>query len=110
MKVVKVADIKSGQFYLGDPGKLRQLLGQGFACWARAREQGLDVQGFVPGVYYARLGMFDWGQPIIEGTTAWAEAWRWVMEAARRDREPHPGPWCLGCWDKKDCAKNPEAA
>jgi hypothetical protein len=103
MKLVRVADIKTGQFYLGDPGRLRQVLAQGFAAWERAG----DCQGFIPGIYYARTGHFDWGQPIVEGTTAWAEAWRVVLEAAKRDTEPHAGAHCLGCWDKKACPSNP---
>ncbi len=102
--LVRVADIKTGQFYLGDPARLRQVLAQGFAAWERDGK----CEGFVPGVYYARTGCFDWAQaPLLEGTTAWREAWRWVLEAARRDTLPVPGGHCLSCWDRKFCPQNP---
>lgn len=109
MRVVRVADIKSGATYLGDPTRLRQVLGQGFACWSRARSKGDMVDGFVPGIYYARTGLFDWGKPIIHGTPAWDEAWEMVVESARRDQKPYPGAWCLGCYDKEDCRSYPGA-
>lgn len=101
-EAVRVCDIKTGQFYLGDPGKLRQVLAQGFAA---ASLHGAGA--FRPGIYYARTGHFDWGQPVTKGSAAWAEAWRVVLEAAKRDTDPHPGAHCLGCWDKKSCPSNP---
>lgn len=100
--LARVCDVKSGQFYLGDPGKLRQVLAQGFAATDKLR-----TDGFIPGIYYARTGHFDWGHPIVKGTAAWDEAWRVVLEAAKRDTDPHPGAHCLGCWDKKACPSNP---
>lgn len=100
--LARVCDIKTGQFYLGDPGSLRQVLAQGFASVSK-----LDTAGFIPGIYYARTGLFDWGRPVVKGTAAWDEAWRVVLEAAKRDTEPHPGAHCLGCWDKKACASYP---
>jgi hypothetical protein len=99
---VRVCDIKTGQFYLGDPARLRQVLAQGFAA---ASLYGAGA--FRPGVYYARTGHFDWGQPVLIGEPSGDEAWRYVLDAAMRDTEPHPGAHCLGCWDKKACPANP---
>lgn len=110
LSVLSVADIKTGQFYLGDPARLRQVLAQGFAAWSRAgggwAASGKPM-GFRPGIYYARTGHFDWGDSLTAGTTAWDEAWRYVLDAAMRDTDPHPGAHCLGCWDKKACPANP---
>lgn len=109
LSYVSVVDMKTGITYLGDPSKVRQILGQGFAVWARAWSRGLRPAGFRPGIYYARLGCFDWGDQLTAGSRAWDEAWRWVREAALRDKKAYPGPWCLGCWDKKECKSYPEA-
>jgi hypothetical protein len=99
-----VCDIKTGQFYLGDPSKLRQLQGQGLAAAARAGMSRLRV-----GVYYARLGMFDWSPIAAEGDALWVQWQREVVEAATMPPAPRPGPWCLSCWSRKDCPNNPEA-
>jgi hypothetical protein len=104
--IVRVADIKTGSSYLGDPGKLRQVLAQGFAALSR----NPHADAFVPGVYYARTGQFDWGQPLEAATPEYQEAWRWVLDAAKRDATPRPGPHCLSCWEKKQCPANPEIA
>ena len=105
--LVYVDDIKTGQFYLGDPKLLRQLLGQGIAATLRAK-----ADGFVPGIYYARLGIFDRGdgEPILRGTHEWDQAWDWVVAAAKMPATPQPGPWCLSCWEKKDCDAYPGRA
>lgn len=102
--LVHVDDIKTGQFYLGDPKKLRQLLAQGIAATLRA-----DADGFVPGIYYARLGMFDRGdgEVIWRRSHEWDQAWAWVVEAAQMPATPQPGPWCLSCWEKAECSANP---
>jgi hypothetical protein len=99
-EIIRVCDIKTGQFYLGDPSRLRQVLAQGFAAADRS-----GAPAFIPGVYYARTGHFDWGQPVrAEPDT---EEWRYVLDAAMRDTQPRPGAHCLGCWDKKACPAKP---
>lgn len=104
--VARVADIKTGQFYLGDPAKVRQILAQGFAAASMA-----DAVGFIPGVYYARTGHFDWGHEQVIRVSgedfAMSEPWRMVLEASKRDTAPHAGPHCLGCWERKQCNASP---
>jgi hypothetical protein len=102
--VVSVDDIKTGSFYLGDPKLLRQLLAQGIAATLRAA-----ADGFIPGIYYARLGIFDRGdgEPIWRNSHEWDQAWAWVVESARMPAEPMPGAWCLSCWSKNDCVAYP---
>lgn len=103
-ELVHVDDIKTGQFYLGDPKLIRQLLAQGIAATLRAR-----AAGFVPGIYYARLGIFDRGdgEPILRGSHEWDQAWSWVSASARMPAEPQPGGWCLSCWEKNECTAYP---
>lgn len=98
--VLKVCDIKTGQSYLGPPDRVPQLQGQGLALGLRSCASGWDVR---VGVYYARLGMFDWGH--VHSATWWQDA---VRDAALRDTEPRPGVHCLGCWSKRDCGSYPE--
>lgn len=99
---LRVCDIKTGQSYLGEPARIRQVLGQGFAAadrWA--------VPAFQPGIYYARLGLFDWG-PLIElGSELAAAAWADVVQAAKMSSDPNPGAWCMGCWEKNECSAFP---
>ncbi|HKO84900.1 MAG TPA: hypothetical protein VJ140_10160 [Actinomycetota bacterium] len=102
--VVAVDDIKTGQSYLGDPKLLRQLLAQGIAATLRA-----GAEGFVPGIYYARLGIWDRGdaEPIWRDSHEWDQAWDWVVEAAQMPAQPQPGAWCLSCWEKDGCEGYP---
>lgn len=107
--IVHVADIKTGQFYLGDPSKLRQLQAQGLACLLRETLNQPGLHSVKIGVYYARLGMFDWAPTLAAGTAEWNAAWLDVLNAAKLPATPRPGAHCLGCWDKKACPANPEA-
>lgn len=89
-ETVRVVDIKTGRDYLGRPDRIVQLLACGFAAALRG-----GFLGFRVGVYYARAAAFDWAPtiPVLD-----RDAWRLVVDAARRDNEPHPGAHCLGCW------------
>jgi hypothetical protein len=102
--VVDVVDIKTGSSYLGEPRQLRQLIAQGIAATLRA---GAD--GFIPGIYYARLGVFDRGdgQVIWRNSPEWDEAWDHVATAARMPATPQVGGWCLSCWEKDACPAYP---
>lgn len=103
-EVVYVDDLKTGQYYLGDPKLIRQVLGQGIAATLRAK-----ANGFLPGIYYARLGIFDRGdgEVIWRGSDEWDQAWAWVVASARMPAEPQPGGWCLSCYSKNDCTAYP---
>jgi hypothetical protein len=103
-EVLLVDDIKTNNNYLGDPKLLRQLLAQGIAATLRA-----DAAGFIPGIYYARLGIFDRGDgdPIWRGSDEWDLAWDTVVAAAKMPDEPQPGPWCLSCYEKRACGSYP---
>jgi hypothetical protein len=103
-ELVQVDDLKTGQSYLGDPKLIRQLLAQGIAATLRA-----GAAGFIPGIYYARLGVFDRGdgEPIWRGSDEWDQAWDFVVSAAKMSSDPRPGGWCLSCWEKNDCSAFP---
>jgi len=56
---------------------------------------------YVPGIYYARDGIFEWGDPIDLGSDAAAEAFAAVKHAAELPPEPRPGDHCATCWEKR---------
>lgn len=99
---VRVCDIKSGQSYLGEPGRIRQVLAQGFAAARRWR-----TSAFQPGIYYARLGVFDWGPVIALDGELGRATWDDVVDAAKLPSDPRPGAWCMNCWEKKECSAYP---
>lgn len=100
---LQVIDVKSGSVYLGPPDQIRQLQAQGLAAACRA-----EVGAFRIGVYYARLGLFDMSERIEVTGPVGTRMWDDVRRAATMDSEPHSGPWCLGCYSKRDCVSNPE--
>lgn len=104
--VLHVDDIKTGKYYLGPPDRVTQVLAQGIAATLRA---GAD--GFIPGIYYARVNQWDRAKkPILYGSPGWTEAWEQVKAAALLPSKPIPGGHCLDCWSKKLCKSNPEVA
>jgi len=102
---LNVCDVKTGAYYLGPPEQIRQVLAQGFAAAERA-----CVRSFRPGIYYARVGLFDWGPVLEKGKPEWEKAWEAVVTAAKLPKKPLPGAWCLTCFSKRDCREAPEGA
>lgn len=60
-----------------------------------------DARAFVPGIYYARDGIFDWGDPVEMGSEAAAEAFAAVKAAAELPPKAIPGDHCASCWEKR---------
>lgn len=58
---------------------------------------------YVPGIYYARDGVFDWGDIVALGSPEWQQRLDEVREAALMDETPRPGSHCAACWDRKRC-------
>lgn len=97
-----VCDLKSGQSYLGDPWSVPQLVAQ--AVSALALETSAAKWSSVKlGVYYARLGLFDFGAGP-RPSEAVGKLFPVVADWALMTNEPRPGPHCLSCWEKKHCA------
>lgn len=99
--VLYVCDIKTGASWLGPPENVPQLQAQGLACLYRVDPNVADAVRV--GVYYARLGIFDWSG-LLDTTSAWAN----VRARAKMTTEPRPGSWCLSCYSRKECEANPE--
>jgi hypothetical protein len=100
--ILHVCDLKSGQSYLGPPDDVRQLRAQGLALWLRGETRPRAVK---VGIYYARLGMFDWARLSENPINDWYSS---VKNAANRSTEPNPGPHCLSCYSRRECSANPE--
>lgn len=100
--ILHVCDLKSGQSYLGPPDDVRQLRAQGLALWLRGETRPRAVK---VGIYYARLGMFDWARLSENPINDWYSS---VKNAANRSTEPNPGPHCLSCYSRRECMANPE--
>lgn len=67
-----------------------------------ALAQKWKARAYVPCVYYAREGRWDVGDEVelpgeAHGILTDIEA------AAALDSQPHPGPHCSDCWERKNC-------
>jgi hypothetical protein len=99
-----VVDIKTGQSYLGDPWDVPQLVAQAVAATALARQDSgvLALSSVRLGVYYARLGVFDFAP--ARSAESVSKLFPAVAEWGLMDTTPRPGGHCLSCWEKKNCA------
>jgi hypothetical protein len=99
-----VVDLKTGQSYLGDPWEIPQLVAQAVAATKlHNRINGRTIARVKLGVYYARLGIFDYGSGPRDLNTV-ENLWDSVYHWATMSNEPRPGGWCLSCFEKKQCA------
>jgi hypothetical protein len=100
--MLRVPDIKTGKWPVAPAAANLQVNAAGLALCQR-----FFARGYVPGVYYARDGAWDWGDPVEVGTPAWNIQMSAVMEAAKLPPEPRPGDWCGQCWEKRACPMGP---
>jgi hypothetical protein len=99
---LNVVDWKTGQGYLGKPWDVPQIVAQAVCAAKLAKQNGLDITHVRAGAYYARLGIFDMEtRGISEVDDMFERVKTWAMMDPSL---PRPGGWCLGCWDKKECA------
>ncbi len=93
---VHVVDVKTGVKYLGDPWTIPQIVAQTYAIAV------LDGAGAVsPGVYYARLGIFDHGE---ERSGSDREMWlKDIRRWATQPNDPVISGACLSCYSNKAC-------
>jgi hypothetical protein len=92
-----VVDWKTGKWPVTPAGRNLQINAAGIARANRITAR------YVPGIYYARDGVFDWGEPVELGSLAHAEIFADVKAAALLDETPRPGPHCGNCWERKAC-------
>jgi hypothetical protein len=60
---------------------------------------------YVPGIYYARDGRFDWGEPVELAGDGAAQMFAEIKSAAELPPKAIPGDHCADCWErrKKTC-------
>lgn len=96
--VLRCIDLKAGKWPV-DPARTNlQVNAAGMALALRA-----FAKTYIPGVYYARDGAFDWGQPVDIGSQEHREMFAEVKAAALLDEKPHPGSHCGKCWSRAKC-------
>lgn len=101
--VLYVVDWKTGKWPVTPPPANLQI---NAACIALATDilaGDTMAHTYVPGVYYARDGVFEWGEPVEIGSLAHAEIFGDIRTAALLDNEPRPGDHCGNCWERKVC-------
>lgn len=59
--------------------------------------------GYVPLIYYAREARWDVGELVRLDSAEWMEMLGDIRDAAALDDQPHPGPHCSDCWERKNC-------
>ena len=94
--VLWVVDWKTGVWPVEPPATNLQANSAGLAL---ARRWG--ASRYVPGIYYARDGVFEWGDPIEMSSDAAAEAFAMVKHAAELPPKAIPGDHCATCWEKR---------
>lgn len=95
--VLYVADVKTGRTYLGPPAEIPQLTAG--AC-ALSDPDGDDMINV--GVYYARLGVWDWS-----GLLTYRKVEHTTGRALGLPDAPIVGGHCLGCWNTEACEAYP---
>lgn len=70
---------------------------------ARALAKRFGARQYVPGIYYARDGVFDWGDPITVGSVEDDAVFARIKASAELDETPRPGDHCFACWEKRAC-------
>jgi hypothetical protein len=96
--MLRVPDLKTGRWPVTAAVDNLQVNAAGIAL-----AQRLFARGYVPGVYYARDGAWDWGLPVEVGSPAWNASLASVTAAALLPPEPQPGDYCEKCWERKRC-------
>ena len=95
---VYVIDWKTGKWPVTPARENLQANAGGIAL---AKRYG--ARAYVPGIYYARDGYFDWGEPVELGSIDHAARFVDVTMAAELDETPRPGEWCYSCWERRNC-------
>lgn len=95
--VAVVADLKRSAWRYGYPGDHPQLMALGLA-WASKQQKGLLLLG----LFDARDSAWEWSD-VIDMETEGPRMLAAVREMATMDSDPHPGPWCGGCFWRRDC-------
>lgn len=97
VSVAFIADIKKSRWTVSGPESL-QLLAYG---WAFAQLVGADA--FVPGIWAATEGEWDWGNWYDMTSLDMLDVWARIKQAATNDGEFATGPHCRNCFARLHC-------
>lgn len=100
--VAYVGDLKRSAWRYGEPLRHPQLMALGLAFASKRKLHFLRV-----GLYDARDGAWEWGEAVDlreDGVYMLAE----IRTMATMDDEPHPGPHCGGCYERRLCGAGKE--
>lgn len=97
--VVHFLDWKTGKWPAPPARENLQVNAGGIAL---ARKFG--ARAWRPGIYYARDGVFDWGDVVEIGSIAHVEMYADVRASALLPETPIPGDHCGNCWERRNCA------
>jgi hypothetical protein len=98
-----LVDWKTGKWPVTPPAKNLQVNAAGIAL---AQRPGFIAPptAYVPGIYYTRDGVFEWGEPVELGGPAHLAIFEEIRAAALLDETPRPGDHCGSCWERRACA------
>jgi len=96
--ILVVTDWKSGRSLVPPARVNLQVNAAGIAL-----SQRWKARGYVAGIYYAREGRWDMGEEVERDSDDWRSRLEEVEAAAQLDDQPHPGPHCSDCWERKNC-------
>lgn len=104
--VLYVADLKKSQFTEPDGPRSLQLLCYALALVAMFEKSGVDVRGWVAGIWHATEGTWEWGDFASADlfSAERADAWAAVKAAAlHTDGDFSTGPHCRRCYSRTRC-------
>ena len=97
-RILSAVDWKAGAWAVAPAHENLQANAAGIALAKR-----FGARAYVPGIYYARDGFWDWGEPVELGSLEHAQRFADVSYAALLPETPRPGYHCGGCWSRRDC-------
>lgn len=104
--VLYVADLKKSQFTEPEGPRSLQLLFYALALLAYLESKGVEVRGFVCGIWHATEGTWEWADFISADlfSAERADAWAAVRAAAlHTDGDFSTGPHCRRCYSRTKC-------
>jgi len=95
--IVTIRDWKTGKWPVDPPARNLQTTALALAACSL-----VQADGFRREIYYVRDGFTDGDElPVMHGSPEWNDAMIAVLEAAKLDDTPRPGPHCGDCWESR---------
>lgn len=104
--VLYVADLKKSEWTEPDGPRSLQILCYALALMAKHEAAGDEVRGFVPGIWHAQEGTWEWGDFVSADLFSEERdvAWSAVRAAAMHTEGDYAtGPHCRRCYSRTKC-------